>query len=286
MVLNASPLAAAMHVHQRKVLSKYHFEEIAALLRRATGIALHSNKLKLVETRLADRLNILDMDGFQQYLDFITSPSGKAEHEHLINALTTNLTRFFREHHHFDYLDAAISTDNLIPSRKTPLRVWSAGCSSGEEPYSIALTLWANKQFMALNNVKILATDIDTEMLEAGALGQYSKEALKDLSQAHKNHFQETSADRVQIADNIKAAVFFRRLNLVEAWPMSKQFDVIFCRNVAIYFEQDTQKQIFERMGRLLKPGGTLFVGHSENLNVFSNCFKLVAKSTYKYIGG
>ncbi len=254
-------------------------------MRAATGISLQSTKKQLVEIRLTKRLKILKLDSFQDYLEYITSPDGRAEHEHLINALTTNLTRFFRESHHFEYLNDTLAKNETLPSAQEPLRIWSAGCSSGEEPYSIAMTLWDNQRFYGLNNVKILASDIDTEMLHNGVLGQYPKQAIDDLPDQHKRHFDEIADNRVQISDDIKSAVCFRRLNLIEAWPITKQMDAIYCRNVSIYFDRDTQTSIFERMGRLLKPQGILFVGHSENLNMLSDKFQLIGKSTYRYVG-
>jgi chemotaxis protein methyltransferase CheR len=246
-----------------------NFVAIATIMQQDTGISLHDNKANLVYSRLAKRLRILEIANFDQYCDLVTSPAGAEERQAMIAALTTNVTRFFREPHHFEHLKTQIlpvALNNLGKGKK--IRLWSAACSSGQEPYSIALTILSLLPDAARHDIKILATDIDPNMIAAGTAGIYDKSALEPVPGAMVNKWFTPLPDgRFQAGPDLRALVSFKQLNLIGNWPMRQAFSAIFCRNVVIYFENDTQAAIWSRMTPLLEPGGALYIGHSEHVN-------------------
>jgi chemotaxis protein methyltransferase CheR len=252
-------------------LTDADFARIAALVRRHMGITLAESKRPLVYSRLARRLRALRLDGFPAYLDLLASPDGTTEREELISAVTTNVTAFFRESHHFDTLrDAALPA--LIDRARAGgrVRLWSAGCSSGEEPYSIAATLAAACPDAARLDIRILATDIDRAILARAEAGLYPDETAAALPAdlARLVFPREGRGPEGQaVADPLRRLIRFRRLNLIDTWPMRGPFDVIFCRNVMIYFDRPAQEEIWQRFASLLAPGGWLMIGHSERVS-------------------
>ncbi len=268
-------------------LGDEEFAFLAAFLSRETGIVLSEHKRQMVCGRLVKRLRALRFTSFAEYCDLLRGPDGHAEVEHVVNAITTNITNFFREPHHFDFLrDRVLRPRAAEQPRRPRLRIWSAGCSSGEEPYSIAMVvadvLKAGEGWDAL----ILATDIDTNMLARGQAGIYDLEAaLKSIPETYRKRFLRRlpgAPDKVQMAEELRRLIRFKRLNLHEDWPMRGPFDVIFCRNVAIYFDKPTQRALFNRYADALVPGGILYLGHAESLIGVSDRFEAADKTVYR----
>jgi chemotaxis protein methyltransferase CheR len=201
----------------------------------------------------------------------------------LIDCLTTNKTSFFRENQHFEYLRTRILPE--IRNHGSRLRIWSAGCSSGEEPYSIAMMVRDQWPGIDKADVRILATDISGRMLAKARLAEYEKESLRDIPPAYiLKYFNSSgigSQKTYKVQDKIRSLVHFARLNLMDDWPMKGPFDVIFCRNVMIYFDTSTQRRLVQRFHRFLVPGGYLLVGHSESLLANATCFKYIRPATY-----
>jgi chemotaxis protein methyltransferase CheR len=264
------------------------FVKISTTLHDEAGIHLPKSKSTLVYARIAKRLRHLGMDSFKQYCALIESKAGIGERSAMIAALTTNVTRFFREPHHFDHLKTKLLPKLIQSARKgKPVRIWSAGCSSGQEPYSIALTLLSMLPDARGYDIKILATDINANVIAAGQAGRFSADDLSDVPRALRDQWIdriETNDDQLyEVDDAVKGLVTFRELNLMERWPMSGTFDIIFCRNVVIYFDEKTQFKIWNRMNELLKPGGVLYLGHSERLNgPAAEQFDLEGTTTYR----
>ena len=262
------------------------FDCIRTLVNQHTGIVLSNAKRDLVYSRLTKRLRQLRLDSFQAYCRVLQT-GDPGELEQLVNAITTNLTMFFREAHHFD----ALAT-TLLPAlmhRKTRprrLRIWSAGCSTGEEPYSIAMVCKTVLPDMEAWDVKILATDIDSHVLATAQRGVYSTERVQGLSPAHLQRWfskgRGVNTGLVRVVPALQELITFRQLNLIHSWPMRGPFDIIFCRNVVIYFDKATQRQLFERFADLLDPHGYLCVGHSESLFQITDRFELLGKTIYR----
>jgi chemotaxis protein methyltransferase CheR len=253
------------------VLRAQDFSQIAAILHTDTGIHLPESKTSLVYSRLAKRLRALGLRSFREYCTLITTHEGADERQEMIAALTTNVTRFFREPHHFEHLKR-VTLPPLVAAarRKGRVRIWSAGCSSGQEPYSIALTLLSLMPDAADFDVKVLATDIDPNMIAAGRAGVYDDDALSAVpADMRKRWFAPASGQgsgKWSANDGLRQLVAFRELNLIGSWPMRGPFHAIFCRNVVIYFDLKTQSQMWGRFVPLIAPGGFLYIGHSERL--------------------
>jgi chemotaxis protein methyltransferase CheR len=266
------------------VLSDEDFGVLVALVKRHAGIALKEQKRGLVYGRLVRRLRALGLDSFKKYCDLLATAEGEPEIARMVNAITTNLTSFFREPHHFNTL----AKDVLEPLARNPgsrrLRVWSAGCSSGEEPYSIAMTLRAAIPAARGWDAKILATDIDTDILARAAAGRYDLPRLDSIPDRHRRCFSDNGDGTATIVPEVRSPVVFKPLNLLGPWPMQGPFDVIFCRNVVIYFDKDTQRELFDRFADLLAPDAWLFIGHSESLFNVSERFRLVGRTVYQRI--
>ena len=265
-------------------LSDREFEAVRNKVYDLAGISMSDAKRTLVVSRLSKIIRRLNLDTFTAYLDHLDRNGSADEVQEFINALTTNLTRFFREDHHFDHLNdyiGKIVNDPANPN-KSRLRLWSAGCSTGQEPYTLALSLLAAHPKLKTWDFKILATDIDTNVVEKAKTGIYKAGDLSGLSPERVKLFERDGAGNVRIPDHARSIVTFKSLNLMEAWPMRGPFDAIFCRNVAIYFNKPTQEKMFTRMGELLKPNAFLYIGHSENLNSVADKFKLVGKTVYQ----
>ena len=262
-------------------LTDAQFQKISDLVYRHSGINLKSGKEALVRARLMKRFRALGMDSVDAYLEFIGGRAGSDELNRMIDVMTTNKTSFYREIEHFKYLQETV----LPQSKAKRVRLWSAACSSGEEPYSIAMTLKEYLPDIARKDVLILATDISTRMLEKAQQAIYSKDVLKDVPPAcFQKYFvrMASSGDTYQVHPDIRALVRLGNLNLMNAWPMKGPFNIIFCRNVMIYFDRDTQQHLINRFWEILEPGGYLFVGHSEGLSSITHKFKYIRPATYK----
>jgi chemotaxis protein methyltransferase CheR len=265
------------------VLHPKDFEQISQIVYKQCGIRLTSGKEELVRSRLIRRLRALELTSFESYLQFVKEDRTTQELRTMIDALTTNKTSFFRENQHFEYM-----RNHILPGLKaqsTRLRIWSAGCSSGEEPYTIAMILQEEWPNIHLADVRILATDISTRVLTKARAAEYEKEYLRDIPQDYISKYftllRSTPTRVYGIQDKIKKLIRFAQLNLMESWPMKGPFDIIFCRNVMIYFDSATQVQLVRRFYDLLVPGGHLLVGHSESLVANSCGFKYVQPATY-----
>ncbi|MDR3375914.1 MAG: protein-glutamate O-methyltransferase [Ancalomicrobiaceae bacterium] len=243
------------------------FRFIAELMHETTGIKLNPSKMNMVYARLVRRLRELQLPSFAAYCRLLREPEGEEEMSQLINALTTNLTRFFREPHHFDHIRQVVVPALMARvNRSRRLRIWSAGCSSGEEPYSIAMVLAEQMRELDRWDARILATDLDSTMLATGSAGLYPFSALADIGPARLARHFAKSGNHLLVNDQLRQLISFKQLNLVNPWPMKGPFDAIFCRNVMIYFDQPTKAGLIARFTELLAPGGWLYVGHSESL--------------------
>ncbi len=262
------------------------FQAIARRVQAKTGIVLGATKRNLVYGQLGRRLRVLGCANFQDYLAMLDGPDADAEQSAMINAITTNLTGFFREAHHFETL-AKETIPEVVksPSSGRCLRIWSAGCSSGEEPYTIAMTVLRALPSRETWDALILATDIDTNMVATGRAGVYDVEKVSPVpSELARRFIIPVDADTVEMAPALKQIIRFKPLNLLEPWPMRGKFDAIFCRNVVIYFDKDTQRTLFDRYADLLKPEGWLFIGHSESLFRVSDRFRHLGRTTYRKV--
>lgn len=261
-------------------LGDREFERIRERLYEAAGISLSDAKRTLVIARLSKVIRALGLPSFDAYLNFLDHGSTPDDEQVFVNALTTNLTRFWREEHHFAHLIEHVGTLLKRPHKR--LRIWSAGCSTGQEPYTIALSLIAAWPELKRWDFKILATDIDTSVIARAATGIYPESELNGLSAERARMFERTGDGRIRVPAAVQALVSFKPLNLIAPWPMKGPFDAIFCRNVTIYFDKPTQTEVFGRLGRILAPGGFLYIGHSENLGAGSGGFRLVGKTVYQ----
>jgi chemotaxis protein methyltransferase CheR len=265
-------------------LADEQFQRIRALVHKHTGISLASAKHELIYGRLVRRLRVLGLPGFADYIALLEREDA-AELEQFANALTTNVTAFFREEHHFDFLAAtvipALTAGNEAKRR---VRIWSAGCSSGEEPYSVAITLAQSLGVRRSWDVRILATDLDSQVVAAARAGVYSASRLEKLTNAQRQRFFRPTGEpgMYAVREELRSMVTFRQLNLLKPWPMKGPFDAIFCRNVVIYFDKQTQRDLFARLAHLQVPGGYLFIGHSESLYRVSDRYRLIGKSIYQ----
>ena len=270
------------------VLSRDDFNRISQMIYADAGIHLAEGKAALVYGRLAKRLRALRMQAFRDYCDLVSSPEGASERQEMLTSLTTNVTRFFREPHHFEHLKTHILTP--LAQRRARLRLWSAACSTGQEPYSIAFTLLSLWPDAAKHDVKILATDIDRNVLATAEAGVYAANLLDGVSaDMRRRFFEPAGGDRAEfrVIAAARRMITFRPLNLVEAWPMQGQFDAIFCRNVVIYFDEPTQQGIWEKFVPRLTPDGALYIGHSERVTgAAATHLRSDGVSTYRPVGG
>lgn len=265
--------------------SDHNFNTLRKIVGEQTGISLSDHKRDLVYGRLTKRLRKLGLSSFDQYCDMLVNNPGD-EMEHFTNAITTNLTSFFRENHHFEYLQSLI-TDELLPHNlHTGLRIWSAGCSTGEEPYSIAMTLREAIPNIDRLDIRILATDLDSNVVKHAANGVYTESRIESMDKDklrrwfHKGKGEQ--AGHVKVRAELQKLITFKQLNLMQNWPMQGQFDIVFCRNVVIYFDKPTQSVLFERFANQIKDNGHLIIGHSENLNNVTDRFSLIGKTIYR----
>lgn len=265
------------------------FRFIRELIAERTGIILSEGKRDLVYGRLSRRLRELGMSQFRDYCGLLETGHDE-EMVEFVNAITTNLTSFFREDHHFEFLGKTL-LPNLIKQKLQTnaarrLRIWSAGCSTGEEPYSIAMVV---KEAIGNHegwDIRILATDLDTKVLEKASNGIYDQNRVEGLSKARlKRWIKKGSGNnqgRVRMSSELQELITFKQLNLMNDWPMQGPFDLIFCRNVVIYFNKPTQQVLFERYANLLDDKGHLFLGHSETMFQKTERYELIGKTVYQ----
>lgn len=267
-------------------LREYHFtdqdfEQIRQLIYKYAGINLSDAKKALVYSRVARRLRANEITRFDEYLKFLQQSGNSEEWEYFVNALTTNLTAFYREPHHFPILAEHVKT---IKTR-TPIKLWCSAASTGEEAYTMAMTMV--EVFGSFTPpVKILATDLDTQVLKTAATGVYSQERVEKLSSEQlKRFFLRGSGNRegqVRVRPELQAMIEFRQLNLLDdSWGINDKFDAIFCRNVMIYFDKPTQHKILEKFVPIMRRDGILFAGHSESFHHASDLFKIQGKTVY-----
>ena len=250
--------------------SDAEFVRIADRARREFGLHLPSSKKGLVYSRVARRLRNLGLPDFHAYCDLLDGSKGPAEQIELLSALTTNVTRFFREQHHFRTLRDTVLPPLIAAARAgRRVRLWSAGCSAGQEPYSLAFTVLALCPEAAALDLRILATDIDPAVLAAASAGRYPKADMKALPEPTRDTMIDAPGDGDEtftVRPQPRALIRFRELNLIKDWPMRGRFDIIFCRNVAIYFDPETQARLWCRFADTMCGGGHLFIGHSERV--------------------
>jgi len=287
----ASPAATAspaLGADQEFTFSAADFERVRELIYQRAGISLHAGKQAMVYSRLSRRLRETSHRSFAAYLQWLqanTGPAGEAEWQEFVNCLTTNLTAFFREDHHFHAL-----VDDLKARAGKPLRIWCSAASTGEEPYSIAIT--AVEALGSAAPVRIVASDIDTKVLATGQRGVYDTDARGLSPERMQRHFlrgKGANAGFMRVKPELAKLIEFRPFNLMSrGWTgtggLGESFDIIFCRNVMIYFDAATQRQVLQQMHGVLKPGGLLYVGHSENFTEARDLFHLRGKTIYQRV--
>ncbi|MEL6301575.1 MAG: protein-glutamate O-methyltransferase CheR [Pseudomonadota bacterium] len=270
-------------------LSEQQFSYVLQLIYQLTGIAMTAAKRQLVERRIASRMSALKVANFEDYAALLKL-GDPTEVELFTNAVTTNLTAFFRENHHFEFLREQLLPQFVRHRHESGkrLRIWSAGCSTGEEAYSIAMTLREVIGDIESWDAKVLCTDIDSQVVDIAKRGVYAAERIEGMPEAQvRRWFQRGTgamADKVRVKPALQKILTFQRLNLMQEWPFSGQFEVIFCRNVMIYFDKPTQERLVERFAHHLAPGGHLIVGHSESLVRNTTQFELLGRTIYRKV--
>ena len=272
-------------------LTDKDFNFICEFVYQLTGIVLNENKREMVYRRLTRIVRDRNLHSFSDYCQLLRE-QGAQEKDYFINAITTNLTSFFREQHHFDYLATEelpklMANKSVQANGKKRLRIWSSASSTGEEPYSIAITiLEAMRSVISDWDVKILATDIDSNVLATGKAGVYEHRRIENIKEGFKHKYFKRGCgeneNNIRINKELSDLITFKKLNLLHEWPMKGPFDVIFCRNVIIYFDKPTQQELFARYYDLLAPGGLLMLGHSENLGAYQQHFDNVGRTIFR----
>lgn len=248
----------------RVELTDADFNRASALVGKLTGIVIREHKREMIQSRLSRRLRARKLNDYKEYLDFLESDAGKSEIGEFINVVTTNLTSFFREEHHFTHMRDVV-LERAAKAQQGRIRIWSSACSSGEEPYSIAMTVKSSAAAQA-RDLKILATDLDTNILARAKSGVYGKDRVEAIPNDMLKSSTVSAGADYEFRPEIKGMITFRQLNLLGDWPFSGPFDVIFCRNVLIYFDAETKRKVVDRMANLLTAEGFLYLGHSESL--------------------
>lgn len=265
-------------------LTDKHFNFVRKLVAERTGIALSEAKRDMIYGRLTRRLRALNLNNFDDYCSILKD--GDDEHEliEFTNAITTNLTAFFRENHHFEYLAKTVLPELIKSKHDRKIRIWSAGCSSGEEPYSIAMVV--NEIVPKDWDVRILATDLDSNMVNRASAGIYPLERVEGITKKRLRDWvrrgKGDKSDMVKMSPDLQDIISFKQLNLMHEWPMKGKFDIIFCRNVVIYFNKDTQRELFQRYANIMTDDSHLFIGHSESLYKVCDRFQLLGQTMYK----
>lgn len=272
-------------------LSPEDFKRIARIARSEAGLALSENKCAMIAGRVAKRLRATGAHSIATYLDALESPDGAAERRKFIGVLTTNVSHFFREAHHFELLEREVLPPLIARARRGGrVRIWSAGCSTGQEPYSIAMSVLRQAPDAGNLDLRILATDIDDEVLSTAAEGNYDETQLARVDpKLRAAFFEKHGSPQVAVCragQALRSMIRFRHLNLIARWPISGPFDAIFCRNVVIYFDAATQAALWPRFESMLAPEGCLFLGHSERLGTeVQGMFRSVGLTAYRKTG-
>jgi chemotaxis protein methyltransferase CheR len=267
-------------------LSPRDFELIAGIAREQAGIVIRAHKSAMIRGRLMRRLRALQLRSVSEYCELLRGPDAAQELPQLLNVLTTNHTAFFRERHHLDHLRSDALPDSIARAMRgnQRVRIWCAAASTGEEPYSIAAMVHDVQPPKSLD-LKVLATDIDTDVLDRAERAEYARDVVERAPADLRPLLQLEAAgspDTVRIGHNLRKYLTFRQLNLVQEWPMKGPFDIIMCRNVMIYFDGPTKKGIVDRCVDLLRPGGWLYLGHSESLSPPHPAFDLIGRTIYR----
>lgn len=260
-IQNSSPSSLKMSDHV--------FGEICNLAMKQAGLLITAKKKALVQSRISRRLRATSIGDYETYIKSVTNNEIPGELSNMISALTTNVSSFFREPHHFDYLQRQIIPAIIEKLRKgDKVRIWSAGCSSGQEPYSIAMLLHSGIPEVGKYDIKVLATDIDSQILDAARSAEYDEETVKEIPKPYLRYVAKSqgTSGKASIQKEVKNLVYFRQLNLLDDWPMRMQFETVFCRNVVIYFDESTQSALWPRFRNSLVNNGTFFLGHSERI--------------------
>lgn len=281
--MSSTTMRAGSPLEQQRI-GDAEFRRIRELMYDHVGIVLLENKRALVEARVNKRLRALGVQGYAEYLDRLGGEGGAEELVQLTDAISTNVTHFFRENDHFDF--AARAVRDWLAAGRTRLRFWSAACSSGEEPYSLAMTL-AGIEGVDRADVRILATDISTRVLRTAAAGVYPEDRTAGIpAELQRRWFAPAGAGQVAVSPGLRERVLFRRLNLNRTpYPIKGVFELVFCRNVMIYFDAALRRRIVEEAHRLLQPDGYLIIGHAETLIGVDNRFRFVQPSVYRKVG-
>jgi chemotaxis protein methyltransferase CheR len=260
------------------------FDALRALVKQTTGIALSDQKRELVYGRLARRLRALNLRTFREYRSLLAADSD--ELVQFCNAITTNLTAFFREPHHFDHLRDDVLKPMAASGVRKRYRIWSAACSTGEEPYTLAMTVLESMPDVDRWDLRILATDLDSDVLGKASRGTYVADRLRTLSAERRRRFftpvSGAKEPSFQVTPDLQRLITFKQLNLMHPLPMKGPLDLIVCRNVLIYFDKDTQRDLVTRMSRLQRPGDLLYLGHSESLFKVSTDYTLIGRTIYR----
>lgn len=250
-------------------LTRKDLAAIADMIYADAGIYLNESKASLVYSRLSKRLRKIGLKSFQDYCELVNSERGADERREMLSQLTTNFTKFYREQHHFDHLADEVLPE-LIKRAKSGgrIRIWSSACSLGHEPYSIAMTVLSKFPDAKQYDFRILASDIDPKVVKSASEGIYTADAIAPVPMDMKReYFQTLDRGQYQVAQKVKDLISFRELNLIGSWPFKGKFDVIFCRNVVIYFDDETQSRIWQRYADVIMRDGILYIGHSERLS-------------------
>ena len=264
------------------------FDFLRRLSNQHTGIVVTDDKFDMFYSRLARRVRALGLGSFAEYCNYLEHPDSDTEMVELVNALTTNLTSFFRENHHFEFLAGTALPDLVQRNRSSrKVRIWSAGCSTGEEPYSLSMVLQESSSLLNGWDVKLLASDIDSNVLRQAQAGVYPLARVEGIAKARlKRFFQKGSGSntgKARVRSELRRAMEFRQVNLMNKLDVETQ-DIIFCRNVIIYFDKETKRKLLDKFAESLAPNGYLFVGHSESLHQVTDRFQLIGNTVYRKV--
>lgn len=275
-----------MLLQSEQIITEKDFVMISDMVYKHCGINLHEGKRELVQARIAKMLRVGNFNSASEYMQHVLADETGERFADLIDALSTNLTSFFRENNHFEFLSSVFVPEMLARKRKqgiNRIRAWSAGCSTGEEPYTIAMTLLEAVPDTSAWDIRILATDISRRVLRTAQAGVYDKTRIDSVPAGIRGRYFVPADDRqrMQAAPSLRGLIRFNYLNLQENWPFSGPFDFIFCRNVMIYFDKPTQERLVNRFFGCMESGGVLFTGHSESLTGVNHRFRYVRPTIY-----
>lgn len=276
-----------MPVHDREfAFTQKDFKFLSNTIHNRTGIVVSDDKFNMFYSRLSRRVRALKLSSFKEYCEVVKNDVDALETNELINAITTNLTAFFRENHHFDYLSETVIPELAANNADKKIKIWSAGCSTGEEPYSLAITLKEAGLSPQLS-IDLQATDLDSNVLATANRGIYAMSRVEGMSRSRLKHWflkgKGSQNGMVRVKQELQQMITFAQLNLMDDWRVETK-DVIFCRNVIIYFNKKTKAWLVDKYADSLKPGGYLFVGHSESLYKVSDRFELIGNTIYRKV--